>query len=290
MNKKNIYFWACDFSENSGEGKLAKLFIEEISKKYNCIKIKKNNLNILKRIINYKYILPFYGITLCWLNFFKNRKVAYINYLPLWNFFIFLFLPPKTIIGPITGGANYKNKFNLIRSLIFPLLYKVSELLIIVRKYNLLFSTDLLKKYLFKFTVSNSKFNFVIKKFKKKNKKKKKLYDLIIYFRNHKNKISFFPFYLIQKLVEIKFKIIIVGDTLNIKGVKNFGYVKRSKLDYLQSKSRFTIASKENIYSLFTLECIKNNVKILVDSKKNIKFFNRDFIEINVNNYKKIKQ
>ena len=95
---------------------------------------------------------------------------------------------------------------------------------------------------------------------------------------------------MIQKLVEIKFKIIIVGDTLNIKGVKNFGYVKRSKLDYLQSKSRFTIASKENIYSLFTLACIKNNVKILVDSKKNIKFFNRDFIEINVNNYKKIKQ
>ena len=94
---------------------------------------------------------------------------------------------------------------------------------------------------------------------------------------------------MIKKFVEIKFKIIVVGDNLDIKGVKNFGYVKRSKLDYLQSKSRFSIASKENIYSLFTLECIKNNVKILIELKKNIKFFNKDFIKINVYNYKKLK-
>ena len=168
MNKKKIYFWACDFSENSGEGKLAKLFIKDISRKYNCIKIKKNNINILKRIVDYKYMSPFYGIIMCWLNYLKNRRVAYINYLPLWNFLIFLFLPPKTIIGPITGGANYKNNYNLVRSVIFPLLFKVSELFIIIRKYNLVFSTDLLKKYLFKFTINKSKFNFVIEKFKKK--------------------------------------------------------------------------------------------------------------------------
>lgn len=289
MNKKKIYFWVCDFSENSGEGKLAKLFIKDISRKYNCIKIKKNNINILKRVIDYKYISPFYGITMCWLNYFKNRRVAYINYLPLWNFLIFLLLPPKTIIGPITGGANYKNNFNLVRSVIFPMLYKLSELFINIREYNLVFSTDLLKKYLFKFTINKSKFNFVIERFKKKNKKKRKFYDLIIYFRNHKNKISFFPYDLIKKLVKIKFKIIIVGDNLNIDGVKNLGYVKRLKLNNLQSKSKFTIVSNENIYSLFTLECIKNNVKVLIDSKKDVKFFNRDFIKINDNNYYKLK-
>lgn len=290
MNKKKIHFWACDFSENSGEGKLAKLFIDEISKNYDCIKIKENNFNILKRIIDYRYVSPFYGIIMCWLNYLRNRRVAYINFLPLWNFFIFLFLPPKTIIGPITGGANYKNKFNLIRSVIFPLLFKVSELLIIVRKYNLVFSTSLLKKYLFKFTIKKSEFNFVIKKFKKKNEKKRKFYDLIIYYRSHKNKMSFFPYDLIKKLVKIKFKIIIVGDNLYINGVKNLGYVKRSRLNDLQSKSRFTIASKENMYSLFTLECIKNNVKILTDSKKDVTFFNKDFIKINANNYYKLKQ
>ena len=140
-----------------------------------ALKYQKNNINFLKKIIDYKYISPFYGIIICWLNYLKKRRVAYINYLPLWNFFIFLFLPPKTIIGPITGGANYKNKFNLVRTVIFPLLFKVSELFIIVRKYNLVFSTDLLKKYLFKFTINKSKFNFVIKKFKKKMRKKENL-------------------------------------------------------------------------------------------------------------------
>ena len=129
-----------------------------------------------------------------------------------------------------------------------------------------------------------------MKNLKKKNKKKRKFYDLIIYFRNHKNKISFFPYDLIKKLVKIKFKIIIVGDSLNIDGVKNLGYVKRLKLNDLQSKSKFTIVSSENIYSLFTLECIKNNVKVLINSKKDVKFFNKDFIKININNYNKLKQ
>ena len=151
-------------------------------------------------------------------------------------------------------------------------MFKVSELLLILRSYNLIFSTSLLKKYLFNFTVNKSKFNFIIKNLKKKNKKQSKSYDLIIYFRNHKNKISFFPYDLIKKFVKIKLKIIVVGDTLNINGVKNLGYIKRSNLSYLQSKSRFTIASKENVYSLFTLECIKNNVKILIDSKKMLDF------------------
>ena len=106
---------------------------------------------------------------------FKKKKSSIHKLFAALEFFIFLFLPPKTIIGPITGGANYKNKFNLVRTVIFPLLFKVSELFIIVRKYNLVFSTDLLKKYLFKFTINKSKFNFVIKKFKKKMRKKENL-------------------------------------------------------------------------------------------------------------------
>ena len=34
----------------------------------------------------------------------KNKEICYINYLPLWNFLIFILLPPKTILGPVTGG------------------------------------------------------------------------------------------------------------------------------------------------------------------------------------------
>ena len=110
MNKK-IYFWACDFSENSGEGKLAKLLLKKFQEKYNCIKIKKNNLNFLKRIIDYKYISPFYGIIICWLNYLKKEGSIHKLFAAL-EFFYFFISIPKTIIGPITGGANYKNKFN----------------------------------------------------------------------------------------------------------------------------------------------------------------------------------
>ena len=32
-----------------------------------------------------------------------KKKTCYINYLPLWNFIIFIILPKNTILGPITG-------------------------------------------------------------------------------------------------------------------------------------------------------------------------------------------
>ena len=34
----------------------------------------------------------------------------YLNYLPLWNFLIFILLPPKTLLGPITGGSQIQRK------------------------------------------------------------------------------------------------------------------------------------------------------------------------------------
>ena len=49
------------------------------------------------------------------------------------EFFNFFFYHPKTIIGPITGGALY-NKSNiinyLIRKIFFPIFYKFSELIL----------------------------------------------------------------------------------------------------------------------------------------------------------------
>ena len=116
--------------------------------------MKKTNLILIlikKKEIKQKYLSTIYGIIYCWKKFLKNERVCYLNYLPLWNFLIFVFLPPKTILGPITGGANY-SKSNIfsyfIRGIIFPLFYKISEFSLNLRQSNLVFSTDLLKKYL----------------------------------------------------------------------------------------------------------------------------------------------
>lgn len=59
-----------------------------------------------------------------------------------------------------------------------------------------------------------------------------------------------------------------------------------NNINRLLSKTYFSIASEENIYSLFTIECINNGVKILVDyqQKSKIKFFKKNFIILNFKN------
>lgn len=159
MIKKKLYIWACDYSKTTGEGILARLFTKELKKK-NIIKVNK------KTYLNHKYITPFIGILFCWKNYLINRRVAYINYLPLWNTLIFLFLPPNTILGPITGGAKYskKDKKNfIIRNYLFPILYKISEKVLNLRFKNIIFATSLLKKFLNNKTINLSNFNFVFK-------------------------------------------------------------------------------------------------------------------------------
>ena len=117
--KKKIYCWACDYSAKTGEGNLAKLFIKERIKNSKIFCPQKNYNEF--SIINLKYLSPIFGILFCWYHFLKKKNVAYINYLPLWNSIIFLLLPPKTLIGPITGGANFsKGEYYYIRKIYFP--------------------------------------------------------------------------------------------------------------------------------------------------------------------------
>ena len=83
-----------------------------------------------------------------------------------------------------------------------------------------------------------------------------------------------------------------VGDKLRINFVKNLGYIKNKTLDKIQSRSKFTIASNENIYSFFTLECIQNNVKIIVDKKHKykVKDFKNKFLLLNLKKFKNFKK
>ena len=291
MNRKKLFIWTCDYSENSGEGKLARLFVQNLNKKKKFI-IKFNQKKVLKQ----KYISTFYGIIYCWRKYLNQEAVCYLNYLPLWNFLIFIFLPPKTILGPITGGAYY-SKSNIlsyfIRGFIFPIFYKISEFLLNLRDINPIFSTDLLKKYLSKKTVKNSKFNFVIKNFFfKKNIKKKKKIDFLIYYRKHSNKRSLFPFPLLKKLTQFKFKIYIVGDKLDLVRVKNCGFLTNKKMSDLQSQAKYTIISGENPYSFFILECMSHNIKVIVEKKikKRITMLKKNFIELNYDSLNSIKK
>ena len=283
MTKNILYVWASDYAENSGEGKLARIFLKYLKDKKNY-KIRKNKIS--KKMYN-KYLSPFIGILYCWKNYLKNKKVGYVNYLPLWNFFIFLLLPPKTILGPITGGAKYSNSYKFsfyIRKYLFPIFYKISEFFLLIRQTEINFSTHLLRDNLSNELKKKSKFDFLIKNIaiKKFNNKQKKI-DLILYYRKHKNKESFFPYEFIRKVSKSGLKICVIGDKLNIKNVKNYGYLKNNDVQKLQSLSKFTIVSGENIYSIFTVECLLNDVKVLIDKKhyNQTSFFKKKFVIIN---------
>ena len=110
----NSYFWACDFKENSGEGKLARLFVKYkqniTNKKF--IQIKAPKLNML----NYKYFSPIVGIFYCWVYFFKKRDIYYINFLPFWNVILFIFylleqnLVQLLVVLNLTEQKKYNKK------------------------------------------------------------------------------------------------------------------------------------------------------------------------------------
>ena len=282
MTKKILNIWVCDYSENTGEGRLARLFIKNLKLNQNN-RLKFNQ----KKILRSKYFSTIQGIIFCWIKYLNNQKVCYLNYLPLWNFLIFIFLPPKTILGPITGGADYSKNINLnyfIRAFLFPIFYKLSEFFLNFRSKKIIFSTDLLKKKLSKITIKKSQFNFVLNIVSLKRKKRKKI-DFLIYYRRHNNKKYLFPYSLIEKIIKLKFKISIIGDKLHFPLVKNYGKISNKKVSNLQSISKYTIASGENLYSLFILECLSNNVKVIVDKQRNdkIKFFRKNFIQLNYN-------
>lgn len=276
---KEIYCWACDYSKNTGEGQLARLYVDLKLGKHNTqivtpslINFKNNHLNKLK---NYKYISPFVGIAKLWILYFQNKKAVYVNYLPLWNFLIFLLLPPETKIGPVTGGSFHSSK-NYLRKNIFPFLYILSKFIIFIRYKNVVFSTDLLKKYFNKNFIKKNEFNFALKKLKKKfyTKKIKKDIDLIIYYRNHKNKIYNFPYKLIKKLRSLNLNIHIIGDKLDIVGVTNHGYIDNYKTIKLISRSKYGISGQENIFSIFAIECINLNTILIFDKKNKNKLKN----------------
>ena len=91
-----IYCWCCDLHSNTGEGRLAFLFLDYLLKVAKKIEIGtyKINFYIKKKIykknyittnkINFnlfrKYALPFFGIFMLWINFFKNKIGSKLKY------------------------------------------------------------------------------------------------------------------------------------------------------------------------------------------------------------------
>lgn len=266
---KKIFFISSDFSKNTGEGILANQFIKIYKKNHTKIKIKRKIFaldKLKKNTLYHKYFIPVLISLYIRLN--SDKKYIFLNYLPLWNFLIFLILPKNSVLGPITG-SYYEDKITnfsqIIRKYIFPQLFKISKNILKFKFKKILFSTSLLKK---KVNSSTILFNFVISLFTFQNKKKKIKYDLIFYNRDHPNKQTRDISRIINEISKSK-KICVIGNKLKIKNknIKNFGYISRNKVFKVMLVSKFAFCSPENLYSIFAIDAYNNQCQILFSDK-----------------------
>jgi len=304
MKNFDIFTWASDCEDFTGEGILARCFITKIFQNKNKVRIFSNNndfefnfgkFSIIKKKkfksnFNSKYLMLFFGIFLIWYYHLKGKKTAYINYLPLWNFFIFILLPKKTILGPITGGIYYNNKqflSKIIRKVIFPLLYKISMKILFYKYKYAFFSTSMLKKYVSKKYLKRSVFNISLLTYQSNTSSRiKKEIDFIFYYKRHPNKSNDFIIKIIDLLLLKKYKIYVVGDFLQKKGVKNLGFLSKEKLLVHIKNSKFSINNGENFLSLFAIDCYASSTIVFYNNllKFNENFNAKYFIPINFSN------
>tara|TARA_B110000259_G_scaffold174582_1_gene209020 strand:+ start:7198 stop:8160 length:963 start_codon:yes stop_codon:yes gene_type:complete len=288
MAINKIIFWASDYSQKSGEGRLARLFISKLKKQNRINKLKiiislftKQDRDINKKKFSswrHKYVGPIYGIVKLWIFFLRGWRPCYLNYLPLWNFFIFLSLPPNTILGPITGSILKDKKFFLKN-----LLEQISIFIIKIRYKNKIFSNNFYQN-MFK----QSCHNFILSDLVISKLNKRKRYDFIFYIRGEFYNKNFFFQNLINQLLQLNFKIATIGDKINLHGVKNFGYCDNKKVNTIISLSKCAIGNKENLYSFFIQDCLKQNLTVFynIEFKKYELFKFNNFYPIVYNNHK----
>jgi hypothetical protein len=273
-NKYIIYYWSSDTQNNSGEGILGNLFIYDIKRHFKGFTL----ININKKEENHntfhkKYILNFIGALKLWKYYLSGHKILYVNYLPIWNFFIFLILPPQTILGPITGSLIYNQKTLLnffLRRILLNIAINISLLIIFWRYKKILFSTELLKTCIKKNQLKKVYFNYALKSFRGfSNKKTKRNIDFLIYHRDHNNKNNSMVNYFIKNISDKKYKILVIGDKINSNNIKNMGYVDRSYVKKLLQRTKYTFGSSENLYTLFVMDAISKDVLIFYDQDLN---------------------
>ena len=302
-NKYTTYVWACDFNRHTGEGKLARLFINNHTKKftnekiiietpdgiYNYSKFGNKTKKIKKKInfsFTYKYLNPFFGLfKICFNNYFYNNKTIYLNFLPIWNTVLILLLPKKTIIGPITGSDMYnRNTFKgYIRFFVMPVFIFFSKIILKFKYKKIYFSTNLIN-----YENNNSQVLFQLQYLftLKKRKKIKKDIDLIFYYRKHNNKHLKQEIYFIKILILLGYNVKVCGDRPS-EIIENYiGFLSDTKLRNMLDRCKFILSSHENPFSFFVLDAINSNVNILFH-KQHQKYIKDVFINYNLIDLKK---
>ena len=289
MNKKLVL--ACDFRNSGGEGVLAREYIKNLSKDKsdiifkvispslitkvfsgNIIDEKKTNDHVNYKSFYHKYLLPIIYIFKTNIKF-RKEKVIYLNYLPLWNFLIFLFKSKNTELGLVVSTENnIKLNFsmnNLLRIILLPLLEKISIFIIKQRGIsNLTCATPISYQKLKNSNIIVRDGFFLPNIDLSQIAKTKKKYNFCIYFRNHPTRYPSETISIINKLAD-KYKIAVIGEFYN--DLSNDNIFVFNNLDRYQSLNILNISSTfinigDNGYSLMSREAIVLGINLIVFS------------------------
>lgn len=286
-NHDVIYCWSCDFATNRGEGKLAHKFLLEkypnsssyihmLNRKLYYKNNLLNNDKLTESKINLdfidSYVVPIIGILWLWWKFLNRKKICYLNFLPLWNSLLIIFLPPGTILGPITGSIHVGKANSIqgyLRKYLLPILYTVNAKIIVLRSRKLIFATHLLKKYFKGKTLNESTFGYILDHliYKKYNKSKK--IDIVIYYRDYDTKSNLFFKELIKYFSNNEeFNFLYFGNQCENFTKDYLGFIESHKVIEILDNAKFAPLSEENFESFFTSECLSNHVNIFYNSLK----------------------
>ena len=144
---------ACDLQPNSGEGRLALLYMLNAydlkiksGRSVSLLSSEPGDILTPVRVNGPRWFraIPAY-VWLLWqviqLHFVRKGDVVVLNYLPLWNVFFFLFVPKTVDLAPITGGGRVNSRHlgvsgwqrvsvRITRNILIPFLYKMSAMII----------------------------------------------------------------------------------------------------------------------------------------------------------------
>ena len=305
VSDDKYFCWVCDFNQTNGEGITAKMFLDYYAKKnriehnriylrnlsdYTILEDLNSEKNVsatdVKLTFIEKYISPFIGIIYLWFKFLSGQKIMYINFLPLWNFILFLLLPPNTVLGPITGSKDYnvdevKGVESFFRKYLMFFQFRISNFILKIRYKNLIFNTQNLKSFLSKKIIDKSQFNFVFHFYNTTKKKELTLIkrdrqiDFLFYIRFYPSKGT----NLLVKYINIlkqKYKVCTFGEKTGEDGVEEHGRISSENVKNLCENSKFAFLSLENFYSLFALDCLHAGTKIFFNKNNE---YDRKLIE-----------
>ena len=117
-HKPPAIYLACDLQPNSGEGRLARLYMQNAYDLKPGAEQKKSLFSaepgdiLTPALLNgsrWRRAIPAY-LWLLWqiiqLHFMRKADVAVLNYLPLWNVFFFLLVPKPLFLGLLQEAAQ----------------------------------------------------------------------------------------------------------------------------------------------------------------------------------------